>query len=43
MARSDAPTVVGINRTQDGSIAVMRGGSVMYSLQKERLSRRKHH
>ncbi|MFP5347163.1 MAG: carbamoyltransferase [Actinomycetes bacterium] len=38
-----APTVVGINRTQDGSIAVTRGGSSMYSLQKERISRRKHH
>jgi carbamoyltransferase len=40
---TDAPTVVGINRTQDGSIAVTRGGSTIYSLQKERLSRRKHH
>lgn len=36
-------TVVGINRTQDGSVAVTRGGDTMYSLQKERLSRRKHH
>ncbi|MDP9386909.1 MAG: carbamoyltransferase [Actinomycetota bacterium] len=36
-------TVVGINRTQDGSIAVARGGSELYSLQKERVSRRKHH
>jgi carbamoyltransferase len=40
---ADAPLVVGINRTQDGSIAVTRGGPSMYSLQKERLSRRKHH
>ena len=40
---TDAPTVVGINRTQDGSIAVTRGGSTMYSLAKERVSRRKHH
>jgi carbamoyltransferase len=38
-----SPTVVGINRTQDGSIAVTRGGASMYSLQKERISRRKHH
>ncbi len=38
-----ARTVVGINRTQDGSVAVTRGGDTMYSLQKERLSRRKHH
>ncbi len=36
-------TVVGINRTQDGSIAVTHGGSTMWSLQKERVSRRKHH
>jgi carbamoyltransferase len=35
--------VVGINRTQDGSVAVTRGGATMYSLQKERISRRKHH
>ncbi len=40
---TDAPTVVGINRTQDGSVAVTRGGGTIYSLQKERLSRRKHH
>lgn len=40
---ADAPLVVGINRTQDGSVAVTRGGDTMYSLQKERLSRRKHH
>ncbi|HEV7897562.1 MAG TPA: carbamoyltransferase C-terminal domain-containing protein [Planosporangium sp.] len=40
---SDAPTVVGINRTQDASIAVITGPSTMYSLQKERISRRKHH
>lgn len=42
-ATTDARVVVGINRTQDGSIAVTRGGDTMYSLQKERLSRRKHH
>lgn len=39
----EVPTVVGINRTQDGSIALTRGRSSMYSLQKERVSRRKHH
>jgi carbamoyltransferase len=39
----DQPTVVGINRTQDGSIAVARGASTVISLQKERISRRKHH
>ncbi|MEV4469874.1 carbamoyltransferase C-terminal domain-containing protein [Nonomuraea sp. NPDC049504] len=40
---ADFPIVVGINRTQDGSIAVAVGESGMYSLQKERISRRKHH
>ncbi|WP_231619163.1 carbamoyltransferase family protein [Nonomuraea sp. SBT364] len=35
--------MIGINRTQDGSIAVAVGRSGMYSLQKERMSRRKHH
>jgi carbamoyltransferase len=37
------PVVVGINRTQDGSVAVARGASAVHTLQKERLSRRKHH
>ena len=37
------PTAVGINRTQDGSVAVATGPSTVYSLQKERLTRRKHH
>jgi carbamoyltransferase len=37
------PVVVGINRTQDGSVAVARGPDTVYSLQKERLTRRKHH
>jgi carbamoyltransferase len=39
----DAPVVVGINRTQDASIAVARGPADAASLQKERLTRRKHH
>jgi carbamoyltransferase len=39
---TEDPLVVGINRTQDGSIAVVRGGA-LYSLQKERITRRKHH
>lgn len=39
----DHRTVVGINRTQDGSVAVAVGPSTVYSLQKERLTRRKHH
>jgi carbamoyltransferase len=37
------PAVVGINRTQDGSVAVARGAATVHSLQKERLTRRKHH
>jgi carbamoyltransferase len=40
---TDALTVVGINRTQDASIAVTLGGASMFSMQKERISRRKHH
>jgi carbamoyltransferase len=40
---ADVPVVVGINRTQDGSIAVARGPLSVFSLQKERISRRKHH
>jgi carbamoyltransferase len=39
---TEDPLVVGINRTQDGSIALVRGGQ-LYSLQKERITRRKHH
>jgi carbamoyltransferase len=37
------PVVVGITRTQDGSVAVARGPATVYSLQKERMTRRKHH
>src|SRR5690348_2401165 len=40
---ADAPIVVGINRSQDGSLAVARGESTLYSIQKERITRRKHH
>jgi carbamoyltransferase len=40
---SEGPVVVGINRTQDGSVAVALGRAGMVSLQKERISRRKHH
>lgn len=38
-----APTVVGINRTQDGSVCVATGPTTVHSLQKERITRRKHH
>ncbi|HLU74877.1 MAG TPA: carbamoyltransferase C-terminal domain-containing protein [Nonomuraea sp.] len=37
------PVVIGVNRTQDGSIAVACGRTSVHSLQKERMSRRKHH
>jgi carbamoyltransferase len=37
------PAVVGINRTQDASVAVARGPGYVASLQKERITRRKHH
>lgn len=40
---TDCVRVVGINRTQDASIAVTDGGPTVHSLQKERVSRRKHH
>lgn len=40
---TSAPTVVGINRTQDGSIAIAQGTASVHSLQKERVTRRKHH
>ncbi len=40
---NDTPTVIGINRTQDGSISVIKGPSIVYSLQKERITRKKHH
>lgn len=39
----DAPTVLGINRTQDASITMLRGSRMVCSIQKERLTRRKHH
>ncbi|MBW7923528.1 MAG: carbamoyltransferase [Burkholderiaceae bacterium] len=42
-AGDTGPRVVGVNRTQDGSICVMDGSRVVCCIQKERLSRRKHH
>lgn len=39
----DAPTVLGVNRTQDASVCLMRGSQVLCAIQKERLTRRKHH
>lgn len=40
---TEAPTILGINRTQDASMTLMRGSTVVCSIQKERLTRRKHH
>jgi len=40
---TDAPVVLGINRTQDASACLMQGGNVLWAIQKERLTRRKHH
>jgi carbamoyltransferase len=35
--------VVGVNRTQDASIDVIESPATVYSLQKERITGRKHH
>jgi carbamoyltransferase len=40
---SDAPVVLGINRTQDASVCLMQGSRLLWAIQKERLTRRKHH
>ncbi|WP_019140170.1 carbamoyltransferase family protein [Noviherbaspirillum massiliense] len=40
---SDAPIVLGVNRTQDASLCLMQGSRVLFAIQKERLTRRKHH
>lgn len=37
------PQILGINRTQDGSISIFEGGNHIMSIHKERLSKRKHH
>ncbi len=37
------PLVLGINRTQDASVCLMRGSAVVWAIQKERLTREKHH
>ena len=39
----DAPVVLGVNRTQDASICLMHGSEVVCAIQKERLTRQKHH
>src|SRR4029079_19547667 len=41
--RSNVPVILGINRTQDASVCLMHGQDVIWSIQKERLTRQKHH
>ncbi len=40
---SQAPLILGINRTQDASICLMRASRLEWAIQKERLTRQKHH
>lgn len=40
---NSAPRVLGINRTQDASVCLMQGGDVLFSIQKERITREEHH
>lgn len=40
---TDAPLVLGVNRTQDASACLMQGPRILWAIQKERLTRRKHH
>ncbi|HEY0876888.1 MAG TPA: carbamoyltransferase C-terminal domain-containing protein [Zeimonas sp.] len=42
-AGDSGPRVVGVNRTQDGSLCVLEGSTLVCCIQKERLTRRKHH
>ena len=37
------PQILGVNRTQDGSISIFEGSEHIMSIHKERLSKRKHH
>lgn len=39
----NSPAILGINRTQDGTISVFDGGKHVMSIHKERLTKRKHH
>src|SRR5690606_14939829 len=38
-----SPVILGINRTQDASVTLMEGDRILCSIQKERLTRQKHH
>ncbi|WP_272938330.1 carbamoyltransferase N-terminal domain-containing protein, partial [Noviherbaspirillum denitrificans] len=40
---SQAPRILGVNRTQDASICLMEGSRLVFAIQKERLTRQKHH
>jgi carbamoyltransferase len=40
---SNAPRILGVNRTQDASLCLMEGSRVIFAIQKERLTRQKHH
>jgi carbamoyltransferase len=40
---SGGPLVLGINRTQDASVCLMQGSRLLWAIQKERLTRQKHH
>ena len=37
------PLVLGVNRTQDASACLMQGSTMLWAIQKERLTRHKHH
>jgi carbamoyltransferase len=39
----EAPVVLGVNRTQDASICLLHGSQLLWAVQKERLTRQKHH
>lgn len=40
---NNAPVVLGVNRTQDASICLLHGSQLQWAIQKERLTRHKHH
>jgi carbamoyltransferase len=40
---SNEPRILGVNRTQDASLCLLQGSRVVCAIQKERLTRQKHH
>ncbi|MBZ2206433.1 carbamoyltransferase family protein [Massilia soli] len=40
---TNEPRVLGVNRTQDASACLMQGSTLLWAIQKERLTRKKHH